>query len=317
MKRIVCEVCGGADMLKESGVFVCQSCGCKYSLEEVRKLLVEDGSAVQAGETAAPASQTGEYANMLTATRDAMVDGRFDSAYANSVRLIAMKPDVPELIAIQALAILGKGRMSLDIPAPTVRGMERFFALYEAWKADRAEQVATILNVRDYVCNACQAQDAMLREAITELNSRIQSDSLTDSLTDNLGALGDTIGMLVGDFYSTVHGLERESEQRQRDADNESIERQIEQIKERRRKLDDFRRRQIDRLAELLQSRQERFSGENGGNNSEIASAQDGIETEKYKIVSLDEIMCGKCGSVQSMRRKNGVCWKCGFRFSE
>lgn len=315
MKRVVCEVCGGADMLKESGVFVCQSCGCKYSLEEVRKLLVEDGSAAQAGEAPAPASQTGEYANMLTATRDAMFDGRFDSAYANSVRLIAMKPDVPELIAIQALAILGKEKMSLDIPASTVRGMERFYVLFEAWKADRAEQTDAILNVRDYVCNACHAQDALLREAIAELESRIQSDS--DSLTDNLSALGDTIGMLGGDFYSTIHGLERESEERQRDADNEGVERQIEKIKERQRKLEDFSRNQTDRLAQLLQSSQETFSEENGGNNSETTSPRDSIETEKYKIVSLNEIMCGKCGSVQSIRRKNGVCWKCGFRFSE
>jgi len=41
MNRIKCEVCGDNDILKQDNVFVCQACGCKYSLEEVKKLLVE------------------------------------------------------------------------------------------------------------------------------------------------------------------------------------------------------------------------------------------------------------------------------------
>lgn len=41
MKKLTCEVCGGADFQKQDGVFVCQFCGCKYGLEEVRKMMVE------------------------------------------------------------------------------------------------------------------------------------------------------------------------------------------------------------------------------------------------------------------------------------
>ena len=41
MKAIVCELCGGNELLKDSGVFVCQHCGTKYTLEEARKLIVE------------------------------------------------------------------------------------------------------------------------------------------------------------------------------------------------------------------------------------------------------------------------------------
>lgn len=39
MGAIKCEICGSSDLLKEGGVFVCQYCGTKYSLEEARKLL--------------------------------------------------------------------------------------------------------------------------------------------------------------------------------------------------------------------------------------------------------------------------------------
>ena len=41
MKRLTCEMCGSNDLIKQDGVFVCQSCGCKYSVEEAKKLMIE------------------------------------------------------------------------------------------------------------------------------------------------------------------------------------------------------------------------------------------------------------------------------------
>ena len=41
MKQLTCEMCGSNDLIKQDGVFVCQSCGCKYSVEEAKKLMVE------------------------------------------------------------------------------------------------------------------------------------------------------------------------------------------------------------------------------------------------------------------------------------
>ena len=47
MKQLVCEMCGSTDLLKQDGVFVCQSCGCKYSVEEAKKMMVEGTVDVQ------------------------------------------------------------------------------------------------------------------------------------------------------------------------------------------------------------------------------------------------------------------------------
>lgn len=47
MKQLTCEMCGSTDLLKQDGVFVCQSCGCKYSVEEARKMMVEGTVEVQ------------------------------------------------------------------------------------------------------------------------------------------------------------------------------------------------------------------------------------------------------------------------------
>ena len=41
MKALTCEMCGSTNLIKEGGVFVCQSCGTKYSVEEAKKMVVE------------------------------------------------------------------------------------------------------------------------------------------------------------------------------------------------------------------------------------------------------------------------------------
>jgi len=40
MKQIVCEMCGGKDLIKQDSVFTCQNCGSKYSVEEAKKMMV-------------------------------------------------------------------------------------------------------------------------------------------------------------------------------------------------------------------------------------------------------------------------------------
>lgn len=47
MKQLTCEMCGGTDLIKQDGVFVCQSCGTKYSIEEAKKMMVEGTVEVQ------------------------------------------------------------------------------------------------------------------------------------------------------------------------------------------------------------------------------------------------------------------------------
>ena len=41
MKPLVCEMCGSHDLVKTEGLFVCQNCNTKYSLEEAKKMMIE------------------------------------------------------------------------------------------------------------------------------------------------------------------------------------------------------------------------------------------------------------------------------------
>ncbi len=39
MQPLTCELCGSNDIIKQDGLFVCQHCGTKYTLEEAKKML--------------------------------------------------------------------------------------------------------------------------------------------------------------------------------------------------------------------------------------------------------------------------------------
>lgn len=58
MKQLTCEMCGSTDLMKQDGVFVCQTCGAKYSIEKAKKMMVEgtvdvSGSTVKIDNTSA------------------------------------------------------------------------------------------------------------------------------------------------------------------------------------------------------------------------------------------------------------------------
>ena len=41
MKALTCEMCNSVDVVKQDGMYVCQSCGTKYTVEEAKKMMIE------------------------------------------------------------------------------------------------------------------------------------------------------------------------------------------------------------------------------------------------------------------------------------
>ena len=89
MKKLVCEMCGSDDLLKQDGVFVCQGCGCKYSVEEARKMMMEGGGAgaptASAGGT--DAVNQAQIDNYLSMAKSALEGSNNEEAenYANKI----------------------------------------------------------------------------------------------------------------------------------------------------------------------------------------------------------------------------------------
>ena len=53
MKALKCEVCGSNDIVKQGDYFICESCGVKYTVEDVRKIVVEGAIRVDHSDEAA------------------------------------------------------------------------------------------------------------------------------------------------------------------------------------------------------------------------------------------------------------------------
>ena len=84
MSRLTCELCGSTDFLKQDGVFVCQSCGTKYSVEEAKKLMsvgtATVANTVAVNHTTTPSS-TSPIDNWLKRAFMLIADGEWSEAH--------------------------------------------------------------------------------------------------------------------------------------------------------------------------------------------------------------------------------------------
>ena len=78
MKQLTCEMCGSTDLIKQDGIFVCQVCGTKYSLEEAKKMMVE--GAVDVSGSTVKVDTSGELANLYQVARRAKDDNNGENA---------------------------------------------------------------------------------------------------------------------------------------------------------------------------------------------------------------------------------------------
>ena len=91
MKTLVCEMCGGNNLLKQEGVYVCQNCKTQYSVEEAKKMMIE-GTVDVSGSTV-KVDNTSKLDNLYKIARRAWADGNADQAYKRYEELLAEDPD--------------------------------------------------------------------------------------------------------------------------------------------------------------------------------------------------------------------------------
>jgi len=84
MKAIVCEMCGSNDVVKQDGVYVCQHCHTKYSVEEAKKLMIEGTVKVDT---------TDRSANLYKVARQAKAEGNVAQAAQYYNELSMLHPD--------------------------------------------------------------------------------------------------------------------------------------------------------------------------------------------------------------------------------
>ena len=118
MKTLTCEMCGSTDLIKQDGVFVCQSCGCKYSVEEARKMMIE-GTVEVTGTVRVDNSEAKkeQIKNYLDLAKSALDGQDFEGVASYCDRILEIDMDNYEAWVLKAKAI-GWGSTLQNIKIP-------------------------------------------------------------------------------------------------------------------------------------------------------------------------------------------------------
>ena len=91
-------MCGSTDLIKQDGVFVCQSCGVKYSVEEAKKMMVE-GTVVVEGVVSV--DETAKIENWLNLSKNAIDSGNYVEAESYCNKILEIDTENAEVWAIK------------------------------------------------------------------------------------------------------------------------------------------------------------------------------------------------------------------------
>jgi uncharacterized protein (DUF983 family) len=77
LKPLTCDMCGSSNIIKQDGIFVCQSCGTKYSVEEAKKMMAS-GTVNISG--VVKVDETEKLSNLYKIARRAKAEDNYENA---------------------------------------------------------------------------------------------------------------------------------------------------------------------------------------------------------------------------------------------
>ena len=98
MKRLYCEMCGSNDLIKQDGVFVCQNCLTKYTVEEARKIMLD-------GDTKIIIDTSKKEQSLFDLVDAQMKAENYADAYDTASRLIELNSDIWQGWAFKGLSL--------------------------------------------------------------------------------------------------------------------------------------------------------------------------------------------------------------------
>ena len=231
MKQLTCEMCGSTELIKQDGFFACQTCGCKYSVEEAKKMMIE-GTVSVVGTVSIDNSAS--YDRILELARDAYNDKRFESAYNYYCQAVDIRQDVVENVLRQGLSILAKEAIQSNVPSSCTNRVTRAIDLIKQMSPSEEKNTAIFSAIED-ISSACAESKKYLTEEINDLElQKMKTRSAGDILAD----LGRPA------FVAS----QNQAEDKKIERHNKAIDEKIAVVRTRSSKIDDFEKEYTEKL---------------------------------------------------------------------
>lgn len=175
MKRLTCEMCGSTDLIKQEGVFVCQVCGCKYSVEEAKRMMVE--GIVEVTGTV-KVDNTDKITNYLDLAKTAKENGNNAEAEEYSNKILEIEPN-----NYQAWLIKGRaaGWQSTLAKKRVKEAVDCFTNAFNYAPEDMKETVKTV--IREETQSICSALLSLYCRNYAEYYSESASNDIINNFT--------------------------------------------------------------------------------------------------------------------------------------
>lgn len=155
MKRMTCEMCGSTDLVKKEGLFECQSCGTKYSVEEAKKMLIEGTVQV---EGTVKVDDSNKVDNLIKNAKTLFKDDKYNEAYKLFGDVLNI--DTENYIAITYRGLCSAWSTTVASPkiSDAVNGISRGFEIAQKQLGETKEYAAFCMDVvkeMSSISNAC------------------------------------------------------------------------------------------------------------------------------------------------------------------
>ena len=200
MKALTCEMCGSTDILKQDGVYVCQACGTKYTVEEAKKMMVEGTVEVKGTVTI---DTSAEVTNLLELLRREMEMERYKDASKTCKMILLRDPNNWEAVYCDSITkYIDTDVSELSELAPSINKSFRY--ALELAKAqlgnDAAEEV--VQSMSEKVIMASKQIEAMIMDEMRNSPNKYRHTSeisdIMESNSEILLTYGDDVDEVFG-----------------------------------------------------------------------------------------------------------------------
>lgn len=206
MKEIVCEMCGSNDIIKQDGLYVCQSCNTKYSPEEAKKLMNEEAVEV---EGTVKIDNSSELSNLYQIARRAKDTNNSENALRYYDQILMKDPNSWEaqFYVIYFRAMSSKIIEISSVSADIANAMPSILKMVKD-HVDENEQKAVIDEISNNTMNICLL---LFNGAVNNYNNigiEIRDEYTQDYINNvfpiktALYVFGDSLITIFGDTYS-------------------------------------------------------------------------------------------------------------------